>query len=180
MKNRLASLIAFASILGSASFAYAEHMMTSDADLLTKLRAAAPAAVLQHATITNMGADGKMKVIQQGTNGWTCMDPGQEPMCADKAAMNWMKAFMAKKSPPAALGFVYMLDGDNGVSNTNPYDTKETTDNNWIKTGPHVMIVGGDVKSMAQGYPRKAKGDPTQPYVMWANTPYEHLMLPVK
>lgn len=179
MKNRLASLIAFASILGSASVAYAEHM-TSDADLLTKLRAAAPAAVLQHATITNMGADGKMKVIQQGTNGWTCMDPGQEPMCADKAAMDWVKALMAKKSPPAALGFVYMLDGDNGVSNTNPYDTKETADNNWIKTGPHVMIVGGDVKLMAQGYPRKAKGDPTEPYVMWPDTPYEHLMLPVK
>jgi len=53
-------------------------------------------------------------------------------------------------------------------------------DNNWIKTGSHVMIVGGEAKSMLQGYPRDAKPDPTKPYVMWAGTPYEHLMLPVK
>jgi hypothetical protein len=73
-----------------------------------------------------------------------------------------------------------MLRGDNGTSNTDPYATKETQDNNWIKTGPHVMIVGGDAKRMAQIYPKDAKPDPTKPYVMWAGTPYEHLMLPVK
>jgi hypothetical protein len=33
---------------------------------------------------------------------------------------------------------------------------------------------------MLEGYPRDAKADPTKPYVMWAGTPYEHLMLPVK
>ena len=128
----------------------------------------------------NMGADGKMRVIQEGTNGWTCMDPGQEPMCADKPAMDWMGAFVAQKPPPAALGFVYMLDGDAGVSNTDPYATKPTNGNYWIKTGPHVMIVGSDVESMTKGYPRDPKADPTKPYVMWPGTRYEHLMLPVK
>jgi hypothetical protein len=53
-------------------------------------------------------------------------------------------------------------------------------DNNWIKTGPHVMIVGAEAKSMLQAYPRDAKTDPSKPYVMWPGTPYEHLMLPVK
>jgi hypothetical protein len=33
---------------------------------------------------------------------------------------------------------------------------------------------------MMEGYPRAAKPDTKQPYVMWANTPYEHLMLPVQ
>jgi hypothetical protein len=74
---------------------------------------------------------------------------------------------------------MYMLQGDSGASNTNPYDTKETPDNNWIKTGSHVMIVGSGAKMLA-GYPRSAKPDPTQPYVMWPGTPYEHLMLPVR
>jgi len=73
-----------------------------------------------------------------------------------------------------------MLKGDGGVSNTDPYATEETTDNNWVKTGPHVMIVGAEAKSMMQGYPREPKADPNKPYVMWPGTPYEHLMLPVK
>jgi len=42
------------------------------------------------------------------------------------------------------------------------------------------MIVGGEAKGMMQAYPRDPKGDPNKPYVMWAGTPYEHLMLQVK
>ena len=66
--------------------------MMDDKELLSKLKDAAPAQVLGHATILNMGADGKMKAIQEGNNGWTCMDPGGAPMCADKAAMEWAQA----------------------------------------------------------------------------------------
>jgi hypothetical protein len=44
-----------------------------------------------------------------------------------------------------------MLSGDNGASNTDPFATKETAENNWIKTGSHVMIVGGEAKAMLQG-----------------------------
>ena len=73
-----------------------------------------------------------------------------------------------------------LLNGDSGTSNTDPYATKQTEDNNWVKTGPHVMIVGAGVKDMAQAYPREGKADPTKPYVMWPGTPYEHLMLPIK
>jgi hypothetical protein len=61
---------------------------------------------------------------------------------------------------PQKLGFIYMLAGDTGASNTDPYATKETPDNNWIQTGSHVMIVGAEAKSMMQGYPRDAKPDP--------------------
>ena len=69
--------------------------------------------------------------------------------------------------------------GDGGASNTDPYARKEEPGNNWIKTGAHVMIVGSGAK-LLDGYPRDAKADPTQPYVMWPDTPYEHLMLPVR
>jgi hypothetical protein len=179
MKTALAFLFA-SSILASVSVVYADPaMMMSDQEVLTKLRDTAPAHVLEGATIMNMSADGKMKVIKEGNNGWTCMDAGV-PMCADKAAMEWAQAWQTKGPAPQKLGFIYMLNGDNGASNTDPYATKETPDNNWIKTGSHVMIVGAEAKGMMQGYPRDAKADPNKPYVMWAGTPYEHLMLPVK
>jgi hypothetical protein len=180
MKRALAILLTSAA-LGSLPIAHAQqHAMVSDAELLAKLKDAAPASVVEHATIMNMGADGKMKIIQQGNNGWTCMDPGGAPMCADKAAMEWAEAWQSKGPAPQTLGFIYMLRGDNGASNTEPYATQETPDNNWIKTGSHVMIVGAEAKGMMQAYPRDARPDPTKPYVMWPGTPYEHLMLPVK
>ena len=179
MKNLSAFLFASA-FLTSVSASYAQHAMVSDDELMTKLKSAAPAHILEHATVLNMGADGKMKMIQQGSNGWTCMDPGGAPMCADKGAMEWAQAWQSKGPPSQKLGFIYMLSGDNGASNTDPYATKETADNNWVKTGSHVMIVGGEAKAMMQGYPRDAKADPNMPYVMWPGSPYEHLMLPVK
>ena len=87
---------------------------------------------------------------------------------------------MSKGPAPQQLGFIYMLKGDGGASNTDPYASGETPDNNWVVTGPHVMVVGAAAKDMLKGYPREAKADPKKPYVMWPGTPYEHLMLPVK
>jgi hypothetical protein len=69
------------------------------------------------------------------------------------------------------------LGGDDGASNTNPYDTAPTATNHWVTTGPHVMVVGPAVKTM--GYPTTADAEVTKPYVMWADTPYAHLMIPV-
>ncbi len=181
MKRALALLFVTSSIVGSVSLiAYAQHATMDDKELMAKLKEAAPAHVLEHATVMNMSADGKMKVIQEGNNGWTCMDPGGAPMCADKGAMEWVGAWQSKGPAPQKLGFIYMLSGDYGTRNTDPYATKETPDNHWIKTGSHVMIVGAEAKSMMQAYPRDAKADPTKPYVMWPGTPYEHLMLPTK
>jgi hypothetical protein len=181
MSRALAVLIVASSIVGSVSIAHAQHAMIDDKELMTKLKDAAPARILEHATVLNMGPDGKMKVVKQGDNGWTCMDPGGAPMCADKAAMEWAEAWQSKGPAPQKLGFIYMLSGDDGASNSDPYATKETPDNNWVKTGPHVMIVGGEAKGMMQAYPRDAKvADPKVPYVMWPGTPYEHLMLPTK
>ena len=60
-----------------------------------------------------------------------------------------------------------------------PASTKPTATNHWIKTGPHVMVVGAD-PSFYDAYPKSADPDTSVPYVMWAGTPYQHLMAPVK
>jgi len=180
MKRAFAFLFVTSSIAVLASTAYPQHATIGDKELMATLKEAAPAHILEHATVMNMGADGKMRAIQEGNNGWTCMDPGGAPMCADKGAMEWVQVWQSKGPAPQKLGFIYMLKGDSGASNTDPYATKETPDNNWVKTGSHVMIVGAEAKNMMQVYPRDAKADPTRPYVMWPGTPYEHLMLPTK
>jgi hypothetical protein len=165
--------------IGFASAAHAQQGMTDD-QITAKLMSAAPPSIVKDATIGAMEAGGKMRIIRQGSNGFTCMITSGAPMCADKNAMEWAHARAAHApAPPDKTGFMYMLDGDNGASNTDPWATGPTPDNHWVKTGSHVMIVGPVVKTMEE-YPRNPDADPTRAYVMWPNTPYEHLMIPTK
>lgn len=146
---------------------------------------AAPKKVAAAATIVAMEADGQMRTLREGTNGFTCMPdnpatPGPDPMCMDKAAWEWAGAWMGHKMPVSGqIGFMYMLAGGTDASNTDPYATKPSVENHWVKTGPHVMIVGADA-SFYDMYPKSADPDTSVPYVMWAGTPYQHLMIPVK
>ena len=180
MKRTFAILAVSFFLAGVNLVAAAQHATVTDKELMDKLKDAAPADVLKDATIMNMSAEGEMTIIRPGTNGWTCMDSPGGAMCADAGGMAWGKAWQSKGPAPQMLGFIYMLKGDNGGSNTDPYATTETSGNNWVKTGPHVMIVGAEAESMMQGYPRSATPDPAKPYVMWPGTPYEHLMLPIR
>jgi hypothetical protein len=172
-------MLAAAATMMSASTAPAQQPKLSDADYIAKAMTAAPEAVAKGATIAAMEG-GAMRTLQKGSNDWTCMImPDGVPMCTDPAGMDWVHAVVTKTAPPDKVGFMYMLAGDNGTSNAAPGAKGPTADNHWVKTGPHVMILGASVRTMA-GYPRTLDADPTKPYVMWPDTPYEHLMIPVK
>lgn len=155
-----------------------------DAELIASAESAAPPNVGRHATIVAMEAGGNMRTLRKGTNSFTCMPdnpatPGPDPMCMDPAAMEWVHAYVAHKTPPAGkVGFMYMLAGGTDASNTDPYAEKPTAANHWISTGPHVMVVGADA-SFYEAYPKNPDPDTSVPYVMWAGTPYQHLMAPV-
>jgi hypothetical protein len=168
---------------GHAAHAAAPAKPPSDATLVTSAMSAAPAAVAKNAAVVAMTPDGGMRTIRDGTNGFTCMPdnpatPGPDPMCMDANAMEWAMAWIGKKTPPQKTGFMYMLAGGTDASNTDPYAQKPAAGNNWVETGPHVMIVGN--AEMLSRYPTKPDPDTTQPYVMWAGTPYAHLMIPVR
>ncbi len=144
---------------------------------------AAPASVARHASIATVDAKGKMTMLRKGSNGWTCMPdspatPGPDPMCFDANAAKWVDAWLRHQNPPpGAVGLMYMLKGGTDASNTDPYATKPTAKNDWIKTGPHLMVVGS--KEILASHPSGPKPDTSRPYVMWAGTPYAHLMVPV-
>ena len=189
MKNRylaLGLLIAGLGLLTSTDAgAQPKKAAPTDADLMASASAAAPAKVSGGATIVAMDAKGTMRTLRKGTNGFTCMPdnpetPGPDPMCMDKNAMEWVHAWIAHQPPAAGkVGFMYMLAGGTDGSNTDPFAAAPTANNHWIKTGPHIMIVGADA-SFYDAYPRGADPDTSVPYVMWAGTPYQHLMAPVK
>jgi hypothetical protein len=151
---------------------------------IASAQSAAPASISSHATIVTVDTKGGMHTLRKGSNGWTCMPdapqtPGPDPMCFDANAAKWVQAWSAHKAPPEnTVGVMYMLEGGTDASNTDPYATRPTAKNNWVSTGPHIMIVGS--KDILEGHPSGAKPNTSEPYVMWAGTPYAHLMIPVK
>lgn len=182
-----ASAFCFVAASAEMSMSSAKPTPLSKADkaMIASAMSAAPKSIGKNATIVAMDASGKLRTLREGTNGFTCMPdnpttPGPDPMCMDKNAWDWASAWMSHKTPAAGkVGFMYMLAGGTDASNTDPYATKPTATNHWIKTGPHVMIVGAD-PGFYDAYPKNADPDTSVPYVMWAGTPYQHLMAPVK
>jgi len=112
--------------VASALAATKKTAKTTDAGLIASAMKAAPASVAKGATIVDMAADGTMRTIRTGTNGFTCMPdnpttPGPDPMCLDANAMEWAKAWMGHQTPPAGkVGFMYMLAGGTDASNMDP------------------------------------------------------------
>jgi hypothetical protein len=175
--------VSFVSMLSAAAHG-ADQKPKTDAAKIANAMTAAPAAVSRNASVVEMGEDGSMKALRKGTGEWTCVPddpstPGNDPMCLDPNAMEWLHAYVSKSPPPDKIGFIYMLKGGWDFSNTDPFATKPEGGKATI-TGPHVMVVGPRVKSVP-GYDRTGEGvNPAIPYVMWKDTPYEHLMIPVR
>lgn len=146
---------------------------------------AAPDAVSQNATIMEWGAtpEAQPTQLRAGTNGWTCFtdipgSPGNDPMCVDQNFMAWATAWMGRTKPTiTGVGFAYMLQGGSDASNTDPFKMQPDSGQPWVDTGPHVMMVTPNVASVAGLSTDHRSGGP---YIMWQNSPYAHVMLPVK
>ncbi len=137
---------------------------------------AGPASISAGATVL----DWDMTELRKGTNGWTCLPDrkGDDPWCIDKTWLSFLNAYVKKETPTVTqVGFAYMLVGDSAVSNTDPFATAPTPDNQWIPSGgPHLMILIPNKEALA-GLPTDHNSG--GPFVMWANTPYAHIMVPV-
>ena len=148
-----------------------------ESDALADALSAAWPGMAEQATVV----DWEGNVLQEGSNGYTCLPTplmlnGTAPMCMDSEWMKWADAWQNKKEYAAeSLGISYMLAGDEGASNIDPYAEGPTDDNEWIREGAHLMILAP--AALLEGFPT----DPQNggPYVMWKGTPYAHLMVPI-
>jgi hypothetical protein len=149
----------------------------SDAQYTAMALSAAPTSIAKDAGVVRLDKDGKPRTLRESKNGFTCMIWGSNKMCNDANSMEFFGAMMNHQAPTDKLGISYMLQGDDGASNTDPMAMKKTADNHWVVTGPHIMVTGAAAKTL--GYPESPDPDPTKPYMMWTGTPYEHAMVPV-
>jgi hypothetical protein len=183
MQHRFAVAVILAVMVGPSAAAQSkEGVQRSSASKISSALSAAPRAIASNASVVEMGADGKMVTLRQGTNGWVCVPddpgtPGPDPMCMDKTWQAWLDAYMAKKPPRTRqIGIAYMLAGGADASNTDPYAQKPAPGQKWVMSPAHTMVLLPDPKAL-ESYP----SDPSTggPYIMWKGTPYAHLMVPV-
>lgn len=146
---------------------------------------AAPDSISKEATVFDWPEkEGSALVtLQKGTNEWSCLpdypaSPGNDPICADKQGMSWFEAYMSQKPPQLSqAGIGYMLQGGSDASNTDPFATKPAEGEDWVSAPPHVMVFpAGKLDQKVYGTDYKTG----KPWIMFAGTPYEHLMVPVK
>jgi hypothetical protein len=144
-------------------------------DLITLALSAGPADITAHAAVVDMDEAMRIKEIRPGTNGWACM-AHPEVMCVDKEWQTFLDAYANKRDPRVkTVGIGYMLRGDQGASNTDPYATKPTADNHWVVSPPHIMILTPDTKQL-EALPSDFRTG--GPWVMWKGTRYAHIMVP--
>jgi hypothetical protein len=155
---------------------------------IAEAESAAPPDIASNATIMDWPMEEGAEPVQlrAGTNGWTCFPStpnptgavGQDPMCLDGEFIKWAQAWMGKTDPDvSSVGIGYMLQGDRGASNTDPFATEQTPDNEWVQAGPHLMVITPDPAQLAAIPTDPATGGP---WVMWSGTPYAHVMVPVE
>lgn len=172
----------------AVGLARSEHVASQDdmdvAARIDNAMSAAPPAISANATILDNAFDdnGKFVVLREGSNGWSCFpdipgSPGNDPACYDQTWMDWNNAFVASEEPNVTVaGFAYMLQGGSDASNTDPLATEPAEGEEWVSSPPHIMLLlPGDLDQNAFS----TDHDSGEPYIMWAGTPYEHIMVPV-
>lgn len=165
--------------LGVCLYLFASSLAFADNkdEMIASAESAGPSVVTANATIK--APDGT--ILREGSNNYTCY-PQQDiigPMCNEAVWDELINAMLNKKDFKASeFSVSYMLAGEGsalGVSNSDPYARGPEKSDDWIKEGPHLMIVVPD-RAILEGL----STDPKDPvYVMWKDTPYAHIMVKI-
>jgi hypothetical protein len=175
-------------LIGTVAFGLARSTPVAGQDdaaaKIANAMSAAPSSISAEATILDNELDdaGKFVELRAGSNDWYCFPdlpstPGNDPSCNDQTWLDWTYAFFAGEEPEVTVpGLAYMLQGGSDASNTDPAATEPPPGEDWITSPPHVMLLmPGELDQTVFS----TDHDAGEPYIMWAGTPYEHIMMPV-
>ena len=156
-----------------------------DADAkIANAMSAAPSAISDDATILDNALDdaGKFVVLREGSNGWYCFPdvpstPGNDPRCLDQTWLDWTYAFLAGEEPTmTVLGLRLHAAGRQRRQQHRPLRHRAGGGRGVDHfTAARHAPPAGEIDQTAFTTDHHSGG----PYIMWAGTPYEHIMMPV-
>ena len=163
--------------LSAIAAVFFAQMAHADEASIKSAVSAGPDSLSKNATVM----DWEGNVLRQGSNGWTCLpdipdNGGTDPWCVDGSWLNLLDALTNEKEPTYdKVGIAYMLAGDAPISNITPGGKKE--DGDWVENlKAHLMILVPD-HTMFDNI--STDPDNGGPWIMWPNTPYAHIMVPI-
>lgn len=148
-------------------------MIPATEDQIANAMSAGPAPISQDATILGYpeswpgdypdGIAPDRIVLQEGTNGWTCLTarpdtPGNDPMCLNDVYLEVLNAqYDLADSPSSGIGFGYMLQGGGPVGSP-----------------PHIMVFAPESNDAHASFTTEPG---PFPWVMFPETTHQHLMI---
>ena len=175
-KRSALTMLLTASVVAFAGGGNAE----TTAEKIARAITAAPAGITDNATVMDVD----LAVLREGTNGWTCL-PGiyiyngnKNPMCNNETWMRMMAANVAIEDfSTDTVGISYMLAGEYVGNNANPMANVPDNGGMWVPDGAQIMMLLPNMDNVTSNLPRNPYGG--SPWVMWANSPYAHIMIPI-
>jgi hypothetical protein len=181
MPHRMLLHVASLCLLSSPLLAQGAPNKEATEEFAGEAREGAPARISDQAGIVRMDPKGKVTPVSQSKNGFTCTlmpDESRAPVCADERGFAWLVSAISQKPQPPAIdrpGIAYMAKGgvhyetsDGKIMMLPAAGTKEE------REPPHWMIIW-PFDSTSTGIPTKPNAGGT--YIMFAGTPYAHLMV---
>jgi hypothetical protein len=186
-RARIPALAALALVVATAARAQMEHPAgMTHAQVVAAASAGGPASISQNATIAWVDSAGNVHEMRSGSNGFTCFvarpDPFRGAICADSNALAFFMAMMhGQPAPPAmsAPGISYMAQGGTHFEDAQGNILMEhelsthAAGSRRVQEPPHWMMMWHF--DVASGLPTKR--NPSGVYIMFAGTPYAHLMV---
>jgi hypothetical protein len=179
MRACLSGSAAILFLLPAALRAQAGQTKETEAEFIKAAEEGAPERISADAAIARLEPKGKVTMVRQGKNGFTCTlfpDESHAPYCGDRNGWQWLVAAMSQQPrPSAAGGIAYMAKG--GLHYETP-DGKilmqPAAGTKSVREPPHWMLLV-PLDSAATGIPTRPNAGGT--YIMFAGTPYAHLMI---
>jgi hypothetical protein len=181
MPHRMLLHVASLCLLSSPLLAQGAPNKEATEEFAGEAREGAPERISDQAGIVRMDPKGKVTPVSQSKNGFTCTlmpDESRSPVCADERGFAWLVSAISQKPQPPAIdkpGIAYMAKGathyetsDGKMMMVPGAGTKE------VREPPHWMIIW-PFDSASTGIPTKSNAGGS--YIMFAGTPYAHLMV---
>jgi hypothetical protein len=183
MSRRISSsvLVLLSTVVPLALQAQAQTKSAPDAKSYFALaESAAPTAIASKAAIVKLDAKGNVTTLREGSNDFACMvgvpgDP-DAPVCMDRNATRWFTDATSGKPKPTntAPGIAYMARGGVHYENASHDAVMESKGMKAVKEPAHWMVMW---PFTPKGSGLTTKENPSGVYIMFAGTPYAHLMV---